>query len=367
MGIKRSILEVCVTTMRVLCRCRKVKQPLSILVLRNNDLGDVVAITPLFQALRMAFPDATLVAAVGAWSKEILKFNPYLSKVIECNAPWHNHQSGPKSLLRPLKYIFQSPEVAQLQAENFDVGIDVLGSPFGSMLLLRLRIPIRLGRKGYAGGHTGATAYLQASNSVSVAEGAIEFVRLLKSGAEIDLGPRPQLFLDPSEIEAAQNAWREMEAQSGSAGPRVVMAPGAGTPDKQWPVERFAQLAGRLSPQVCGCVLGSPADFALGETVVRGSNGWTNRCGRVSIRESMALISLADLVICHSSFVMHLASAFNKRCILIMTRSLDWESHLTLWERPGVHFRAMPREGEEHVRVEDLEQQARLLLKAVER
>ncbi len=152
MGIKRDLLEAGVTTMRLIRRFPKAKRPLSIFVLRNNDLGDLVVVTPLFKALRMAFPDAYIVAGVCSWSKDILKNNPYISEVVDCNAPWHNHRAPHKSLTKALKYIFGSPEVTRLRSYKFHVGIDVLGSPFGSMLLMHLNIPIRLGRKGYAGG-----------------------------------------------------------------------------------------------------------------------------------------------------------------------------------------------------------------------
>src|SRR6202035_3183521 len=159
-------------------RFRQPKEPLSILVLRNNDLGDLVTVTPLFQVLRSAFPEAHIVAAVCSWAKDILKNNPYISEVIDCNAPWHNHRAGSKSLIRPLKYIFQSPEMKRLQSENFDVCIDVVGSQFGSLLMMKLGIPIRVGRKGYAGGHTGATLYLDNTFTTSVSRGIVEAVRL---------------------------------------------------------------------------------------------------------------------------------------------------------------------------------------------
>ena len=39
--------------------------PKSIFVLRNNDLGDLLVITPLFQALHDLYPNAKIVAGVG--------------------------------------------------------------------------------------------------------------------------------------------------------------------------------------------------------------------------------------------------------------------------------------------------------------
>jgi len=269
-------------------------------------------------------------------------------------------------LTKALKYIFGSPEVTRLRSYKFHVGIDVLGSPFGSMLLMHLNIPIRLGRKGYAGGHSGATAYLENTTTTSVAKGVLEFARLLKKDAEIDSDTKPQLYLSLPEIEEAKKVWLEIEETAGKGRPRIVVAPGAGVPDKQWPVARFAELIGRLSKETCGCVLGSSEDRQLGEAIARDVEGWSNRCGKVSIRQSMALISLADLVICHSSFVMHLASAFSRPAVVILTRALDSKIHAYFWEVEGSHYQLYPSGKDHHVSVAAVEEQTRVLLKFIQ-
>jgi ADP-heptose:LPS heptosyltransferase len=81
----------------------------------------------------------------------------------------------------------------------------------------------------------------------------------------------------------------------------------------------------------------------------------------------MALVSQADLVICPSTFMMHLASAFNKNCVLILTRALDPKVHGYFWEVEGLHHQLFPRDGEEHVKVADVENMARTLLKSLGR
>jgi heptosyltransferase-2 len=359
-------LELGVTAMRMVCRFPKAKEkPRSIFVLRNNDLGDLVVTTPLFKALRMAFPEAFIVAGVSSWSKEILKNNPYISEVIDCNAPWHNHRTPKKSLKKALQYIFGSHEAEKLKAHMFDVGIDVVGSPFGSMLLMHLQIPVRLGRKGYAGGHSGATAYLENTNTESVARGALGFVRLLKHDAEIDVDTKPQLFLSALELEEGAKVWREIEETVGSGKPRIVVAPGAGTLDKQWPAKRFAELVSRISADTCGCVLGSEVDTHLGEEIAHEVPGWSDRCGKVSIRQSMALISLADMVICHTSLVMHLATCFNKPSVLILTRAVDPKVHAFFWEVEGVHHQLYPSGDAQHVSVDEAEEVTSHLLASI--
>lgn len=366
MGFKRAALEFCVTGMKAVWRFRKPKLPRSILVLRNNDLGDVAVITPLFEALRRTHPDATIVAAVRTPVREILNSNPYLSAVVECNAPWHHHGCGARSIAAPLKYIFTSHEVRELSSYNFDVGIDVLGSPFGAMLLMRLGIPIRLGRKGYAGGYTGATASIQASTSVSVARNALEFVRLLKPDAMLADRPKPQLFLDNRERRAAGRLWESLECEGPRRRPRIVMAPGAGIAAKQWPAARFAELAAHLSGGVVGCVVGSKADMGAGRTIANAARDWTDLCGQTSLRESMAIIAEADLVICHGSFAMHAAPAFNVRSIVILTSVHKLDEHATLWEIPGLHFSVKPSAGEQYPEVAAVEEQVQVILNQVE-
>ncbi|HYG61336.1 MAG TPA: glycosyl transferase, partial [Thermoanaerobaculia bacterium] len=187
-------------------------EPRSILVLRNNDLGDLLIVTPLFEALRRRFPEARIAAAVGHWNVGALRGNPHLSEVLVTDAPWFNKftRQGTRAALR---YLATSPQIRRLR--GFDVGIDVLGSAWGSLLLLRAAIPYRLGVRGYAGGHTGVQRWVEFDPWEHVGRRALRFAELL--GAT-DLPPcRPQIFLDAAERAAGEQAW--------GAGPRVAIAP----------------------------------------------------------------------------------------------------------------------------------------------
>jgi len=362
MGLRRSMLEVLVCAMRRAWRFRAPQGPRSIFVLRNNDLGDVAVITPLFEALRRSYPEARIVAGVLSGSEAILEGNPYLSAVVACNAPWHNHKVSKKNLRAVLRYIFFSAEAARLTAERFDVGIDVTGSAFGSMLLMRMGIPVRLGRKGYAGGHTGATAYLEDISATSVAKNAIEFVRLLQDDADLDIAPKPQLFLREAELAEARKVWTETGERREGKVPRIIFAPGAGLPQKQWPAESFVALARRFAGRVSVRILGSAADAPLGEAITSGQPQVRNLCGQTSIRQSMALIATADLVVCHGSFVMHVAAAFHTPAVVILTRLFDPKLHAVLWEVEGLHHQMFPQGDEAQVSVDAVEEKIRELL-----
>lgn len=359
MGVKRSLLEAAVWTMRRLWPVRRQRAVQSIFVLRNNDLGDVAVITPLFEALRRAYPEARIVAGVLSGARAILEANPYLDAVVACNAPWCHHRVGRNNLGQALRYIFLSREAQGLAAERFDVGIDLFGNGFGSMLLLRMGIPIRLGRRGWAGGHRGATACLDYDASISVAQSSLDFLRLLKPEDDFDIALKPQLFLRQGERDEAERFWRMYEAVDGPRRPRVIYAPGAGIPQKQWPIDRFALLTRRLEGEVQGCVLGSAGEAVLGEAIAKGVAQVRNRCGTASIRQSMALIATADLVLCHGSFIMHVAPAFDVPTVLLLTRIFDPAQHHALWEVEGLHHALYPRANELQVQVDEVEAQVR--------
>src|SRR5215217_5999143 len=134
MGYKRSLLEGLVWgASRIAGAAPPAADPRSIFVLRNNDIGDLLVMTPLFEALRRRFPAAEIVAGVGSWNVEILRGNPHVSDVMVVDAPWHNRITGTRDPLVGLRYIASSPEVDAIKRRRFAVGIDVLGSPFGSL------------------------------------------------------------------------------------------------------------------------------------------------------------------------------------------------------------------------------------------
>lgn len=106
----------------------------------------------------------------------------------------------------------------------------------------------------------------------------------------------------------------EAPSLSGGTGERAlgVIAPGAEYgPAKRWPAERFAEVAEGLRQAVADwVVVGSAGDAAAAAAVeARLGDGCRNLCGRTSLKELIALLRGAKLVVCNDSGVMHLAAA----------------------------------------------------------
>ncbi|HEX3555887.1 MAG TPA: glycosyltransferase family 9 protein [Thermoanaerobaculia bacterium] len=312
------------------------REPRSIFVLRNNDVGDLLVVTPLFEALRRRFPQAWIAAGVGSWNLDVLRHNPHLSEVLAVNAPWFNKYREAQGTLGRLAYLGRSPEVRELARRRFEVGIDVLGSAWGSLLLLRAGIPYRLGVRGYAGGHSAAQATVAFDPGLSVGRSALRFAELL--GAADLPAYRPQIFLRAAEREAAERWWAEAETD-GRRRRRVVVGPGGGLAAKRWPGESFAALAARLpkAGDVSLLVLGGPREGELVARVAAGAAEARILSPAPGLRETFALVAACDLVVCNSSMLLHAAAAFAKPSVVLLGEAFPSASqHQAQWGYPGL-------------------------------
>jgi heptosyltransferase-2 len=301
---------------------QKINETKKIFILRNNDLGDVLVATPLIKGLRKAFPQASISIGVGDWAKPLLENNPDLDEVVAINAPWHNKQNcrfpanSPSTFMEGLLYVLISKESKFLRRQKYTHGIDVLGSRQGSWLLRRGRIPHRFGVRGYAGGDKWCEKCVDFQEDRKVTDSALAFLPLM--GATISVAPRPAVILKDKEKTEANERWGKTNPRS----KRILIAPGGGFPAKCWGNDRFSKLVGLLldksDHQIR--VIGSTEDkdrvcFARDDENARRIR---NCCGKLSLRQSAALVSTADFVITNSSLTMHLAGTFERPSLTLL-------------------------------------------------
>jgi ADP-heptose:LPS heptosyltransferase len=283
----------------------------SVFVLRNNDLGDVLAATPLLAVLRKRLPECRISVGVGPWAASILENNPNVDEVIPLSAPWHNKSMPDRSVSAALRYVYRSPEIERIRAGRFDVGIDVLGSHFGALLLMRAGIPCRLGQGNYAGGEQAMSRTVPFEPDVPVGGSMLRFADLLADGEAISV--RPQLFLSDEERAAGEARWGKRDGR-----PRVIVFPIAKAHPLAWPPERFGEVSAFLRRRLSAHILlgGSGAERSrvaavagLGDTIV---------AGELKLRESFAVIAVADLVVCNNSMPLHAAAAFGRPTVVLL-------------------------------------------------
>jgi ADP-heptose:LPS heptosyltransferase len=312
------------------------QNPRSIFVFRNNDIGDLLTTTPLFEVLKRRFPETRLIAGIGSWNLDLLQNNPWVDEVLPMNAPWHNKQItryAANSLggwRESLAYIFKSSEVQTLRGKSPEIGIDVLGSPQGSLLLCRARVPFRLGVKGYAGGNRACQVNVKYDSEKHVARAALGFAELLGVTQLPDV--RPQIFLNDSEREKAGQLWESLTQAKKKL--KILVAPGAGLREKCWPLENFAELVRLLGEKQETAVMisGGPREKQLAEPILARAPHSMDLIGKLSLRETFALTSHADLVLCNSSMMMHAGAAFSVPTVVLL--SAEWaepKQHQRQW------------------------------------
>ena len=209
MGWKRNLMEVVLATAKKFTpnvTPNPDQLPHSIFVLRNNDLGDLLGVTPMFAAIKKTRPGCRLGVGIGDWARPILENNPWVDEVLPVNAPWHNKAITPQGIFAGLRYALFSPEVSVIARRRFDAGIDPLGSALGSLLMIRCRIPTRIGVQGYAGGHSANVSNVRFDEQRHIGCSALASAQTL--GADIhSMETAPQLFLTAEEEDLGEEAW----------------------------------------------------------------------------------------------------------------------------------------------------------------
>jgi ADP-heptose:LPS heptosyltransferase len=147
----------------------------------------------------------------------------------------------------------------------------------------------------------------------------------------VEIDPRPTIFLTKNEIRWAKDKWGEKK--SGTR--HIIIAPGGGFPEKCWGDKNFTELTKLLikNKHYQLCIIGSKDD--KNRISAHDSSQLTNLCGELNLRQSAAMVSLADFVVCNTSLCMHLAGAFKIPALTLLGEWYDSaELHQKQWGYP---------------------------------
>lgn len=259
------------------------------LVIQTAFLGDVVLTTPLLRALAAHHgPVDVITTPVAA---PLLETHPAVRRVIPYD------KRGAERGLRGLIGLAR-----RVAATQYEVAFLPHRSLRSAALARLARIPRRV---GYQDGWR----FLYTETRPRPAAGH-EIDRLLALADDPSAIRTPSIGLLPADRAAAEQLLTE-----GEMGPDLVaLAPGSIWGTKRWP--HFGRLAERLAATQGIVIVGGAEDRALGDTIagqVRSATGETGRalnaCGRLSLRESAALIARTRVLVTNDSAPLHLAQA----------------------------------------------------------
>lgn len=244
--------------------------------------GDVVLTTPLLTTLIRHGPVDVLVTPTGA---SLLEGHPGIRRVHSWDK---GRDRGPTDLLRLAR---------RLRSVGYTRAV-LPHRSFRSALLARLAgIPERIG----FGGRTAALLYTHRIPWPAERHEVDRLLALAPLGEE-SAPPPVDLPLSAAERGGAR-AWL---AARGIAAPFVALAPGAAWATKRWP--GFGDLAAALAGPVV--VIGGAAERDLARGIAARAPGRVHSAaGETSLREAMALVREAAVLVANDSAPMHLAVA----------------------------------------------------------
>jgi lipopolysaccharide heptosyltransferase II len=258
-------------------------------------VGDTLLATPALHALRLRFPDAHITALTYASNSGILKGNPSIDEILVLNPPG----SG-RDWLQAWRTIWQVRRRGFDLLVNFAPLSQILG-PFGH---IRRRVSSPRPRLWWL---------LPRQDPAFVRQHAIEhYLNTVRQLGTPEVAPYPRIYLSASDRQAAYHLFQEASITASDL--KIVIHPGAKGLGgrKRWSAARFTALAAQLQTQNHARIvlIGSIDELPLSQEIAkRLPQPPLIATGRLTLRQTAALIQRCDLLIGNDSSPLHIAAA----------------------------------------------------------
>ncbi|HEX6573358.1 MAG TPA: glycosyltransferase family 9 protein, partial [Gemmatimonadaceae bacterium] len=266
---------------------------------------------------------------------ELLRHSGLADDVVVYDLPW----TALYAKYDPRRYDMGSLRalIRQLSAEKFDLSIDARMDARSNLLTWMIGARRRVGFD-YGGGSVLLTDAIPVNpNAHHRIDDWLTLVRAVSQYAEeknrmvpfsLGEGAASQLAVSDDEIAWAEG-WLAQQGFSASR-PLVVIHGGASDPRRRWPLASYEKVARAIKDRWNAEFLffPEPAD-------AYGTLPLATATARVSLREMMALLSRARLVLCNDSGPMHIADALGVPVVAVfLTGNPKWHRP----SRPGQRF-----------------------------
>jgi ADP-heptose:LPS heptosyltransferase len=266
-----------------------------VLVVRADNLGDVVMTTPALRALRRAAPHVRVDLLASPAGARVAPMVPAVTDVLTVSASWQ--QAGPSRQATELAAA-ETRLVERVRAGNYDAMIVFTSHSQSPWPAAHVGMLAGIGLRAVHSAEFGGAVATHWVTPPPVGIHQVDrCLHLLAALGVPSAGHELELTIPPTD--------------RAPAGPFAVLAPGGSCPSKRYPPGRFALVARRLADAgLIVLVTGAPTEAPLVDEVVAGAAcPLVTPLGDVTVPELAGVIAAANVVVCNNSGCLHLADA----------------------------------------------------------
>lgn len=313
-----------------------IRHPKKILVIRRDNIGDLVCTTPGFSALRNRFPEAKIAALVNTYNAEVLRGNPNIDRLFVYEKAKHSASN----LGRVLNVFRRVLLILELRRWKPDITILAKSCYDRHALRFARQISakniIGFAPEGFDKSKDRPDFQLFSSGLTSLHEVEMIGQLLILLGINKPLGFL-QVFPDAKVVE-------KIKLMIPTATSRIALHISAREPARRWGAANFISFVHHVldvypNKQILliwspgeGSDPFHPGDDELAEYIV--NNIKNNQLVQVktnSLTELIATLSLCDIFVGADGGAMHLAAALNIKIIALFENSPSKLSHWYPW------------------------------------
>lgn len=296
--------------------------PSRILVVRLDEIGDVVLTTPFLRELRRNFPKADITLIVKKGVENLVDVCPYVDRVFSCECKG-------RGILRRYVQYFRAYNLAVkgLKQTVFDLSVNprwdtddscatYLAYFSGAGRRVGFSETVNAGKLIWNKGYDSLL-----TEAVSTKGGLHEVKRTLSLISSLG-GEVATEFLELWVTEDDLRVARKL-LPKGWKGIMVAFAPGASDLNKRWPVERFLEVAKHLVSNWYAhiVVVGSRGDSVLGRFLMQHlpDGSCTDLTDATTLRQTAAVLQACTLLVSNDTGPKHMAAAMGVSVIEVMS------------------------------------------------
>jgi len=279
-----------------------ISPPRRILIFKPSAIGDVVHTLPILNLLTKRWPDARISWLISPPCAAVVEGHPQIDEVIQFNRKRYGHAwRSPTASTAFFRFI------KGLRDRKFDWVVDFQGLFRSGWMTWATGAPVRV---GFDDAREGAPMFY--THAVSSGgwwnQHAVGRYLHLAAALGCDMSPVQWQF-------AVDDTDRATVSNTIPPGKYAVLIPGTNWATKRWPVEKFAKLVEPLRHRfgLQSIVIGGPGDAAI----AAGIHNTTDLTGKTTLRQTIALLERADLVVANDSGPMHIASALGRPLVAL--------------------------------------------------